>query len=125
MYEVTVESSFAAAHRLREYDGNCERLHGHNWKVEVTLRGAELDPLGMLVDFRAAKAAIMEAIGELDHKYLNETAWFTAQNPTTENLAREIYRCVARTLAERPGVGVARVRVWESDACSATYAEGK
>jgi 6-pyruvoyltetrahydropterin/6-carboxytetrahydropterin synthase len=122
MYTVTVTTSFSAAHRLREYDGNCERLHGHNWKVEVGLAGRRLDKLGMLVDFRTAKAAVSRAINELDHAYLNDLPPFTEQNPTTENLARQICERVGAALPSNADVRVAHVRVWESEGCAATYA---
>jgi 6-pyruvoyltetrahydropterin/6-carboxytetrahydropterin synthase len=122
MYEVTVVRSFSSAHRLREYDGNCEQLHGHNWKVEVTFRGERLDPLGMLVDFRTAKQAVDGVLKGLDHRYLNDVPPFTEQNPTTENLARTIAESVQQALPADSDASVARVRVWESEGCSASYA---
>ena len=122
MYTVTVTTFFSAAHRLRDYDGNCERLHGHNWKVEVGLAGRRLDKLGMLVDFRAAKDAVRRAIDDLDHAYLNDLPPFTEQNPTTENLARQICERVGAALPPGADARVAHVRVWESEGCAATYA---
>jgi 6-pyruvoyltetrahydropterin/6-carboxytetrahydropterin synthase len=124
MYEVTVVRSFSSAHRLREYDGNCENLHGHNWKVEVAFGGTELDRLGMLVDFRAAKSAVDEVLGRLDHRFLNDVPPFTEINPTTENLARAIAEQVQQALPDGAGAAVTRVRVWESEGCSASYTVG-
>jgi len=118
-YELHIQAEFAAAHRLREYDGNCERLHGHNWKVEVVLRGAELDRLGMLMDFRAAKRLLGEALDGLDHRCLNDLEAFRTTNPTTENIARMLYEALAARLPD--GVAVARVTAWESDGCGASY----
>jgi 6-pyruvoyltetrahydropterin/6-carboxytetrahydropterin synthase len=117
-----LRSEFAAAHRLREYDGNCERLHGHNWKVDVVLRGAQLDRLGMLLDFREAKRLLRELLDALDHRYLNELEAFREANPTTENLARTICEALAARLPE--GITVARVTAWESDGCGASYTTG-
>ena len=119
IYELTVETEFAAAHRLREYEGNCERLHGHNWKVDVVLRGEALDALGMVIDFRDAKRLVGEVLGELDHSCLNDLTAFQEQNPTTENVARTIYEALAAKLPD--GVSVARVTAWESDHCGVSY----
>ncbi len=118
-YELTVEDHFAAAHNLREYEGECERLHGHNWKVEVRLGADELDELGMVVDFRVVKAALGDILGRLDHEYLNETAPFDTLNPTTENLCRHVAEQLGGRLPSY--VRVRRVTCWESDRCSASY----
>jgi 6-pyruvoyltetrahydropterin/6-carboxytetrahydropterin synthase len=114
-----VETDFAAAHRLREYDGNCERLHGHNWKVDVVLRGQALDGLGMVIDFRDAKRLIHEVLADFDHTCLNDLEAFATQNPTTENLARTIYEALAAKLPD--GVSVAKVTAWESEHCGVSY----
>jgi len=118
-YELIVQTEFAAAHRLREYDGNCERLHGHNWKVDVVLRGEALDNLGMVLDFRDAKRLVREVLADFDHQYLNDIEPFREQNPTTENLARTLSDAIAAKLA--PGVSVRSVTCWESDKCGVTY----
>jgi len=118
-YDLHIRSDFAAAHRLRGYDGNCERLHGHNWRVDAVLRGAALDRLGMLVDFRQAKRLIWEVLDALDHRCLNDIEPFTSTNPTTENLARMIYEALATRLPQ--GVTVAKVTAWETDGCGASY----
>ena len=121
MYEVTVTGSFSSAHRLREYEGNCEKLHGHNWRVEVTVAGKTVDRLGMLVDFRQAKRALRAILDELDHRYLNDLAPFARMNPTTENLARWIAGRMGSSFPPAGGATVSRVTVWESEGCSATY----
>jgi len=114
-----VRTEFAAAHRLRGYDGNCERLHGHNWKVEVVLRGERLDRLGMVLDFRDARRLVGEALAEFDHQNLNDLERFSEANPTTENIARAVFDALAARVPE--GVVVARVTAWESDQCGASY----
>ncbi len=118
-YRLHIRADFAAAHRLREYDGNCERLHGHNWRVDVTLCGRKLDRLGMLLDFREAKRLVREAVEPLDHRCLNDLEPFRDANPTTETIARMVYETIAARLPD--GVSVAEVTAWESDGCGASY----
>jgi len=119
MYELIVETQFSAAHRLREYRGNCEKLHGHNWKIDVRLRSDELDRLGMVCDFREVKRLVKNMVDRLDHHYLNDVPPFTTLNPTTENIARFLFDELAKTLPE--GVKAASVTAWESEGCGARY----
>ena len=119
MYEITIETSFSAAHRLRGYEGKCERLHGHNYRVEMALVGEQLNGIGLLMDFRDAKRLLGEVVGRLDHRCLNEMAPFDELNPTAEHIAR--YVCDEVTRSAPRGVSVARVTCWESEKCSATY----
>jgi len=120
MYEIKIITSFSAAHRLENFYGKCEALHGHNWKVEVFLLGDKLDEAGLLQDFGAIKARTRELLEEVDHKYLNELPAFSNQNPSSENLARFLFQRLAVTL-DRDGVRVSRVSVWESDTSCASY----
>ena len=121
MFELIIETDFSAAHNLREYKGQCERLHGHNWKVQVVLKSDKLDSLGMVMDFRDAKRVVGKIINRFDHNYLNEIADFTEVNPTTENLSRILYEELRRDLPR--GVKVEKVTTWESDRCGASYFE--
>ncbi|HXQ27443.1 MAG TPA: 6-carboxytetrahydropterin synthase QueD [Candidatus Acidoferrales bacterium] len=122
MYEVSVDETFAAAHNLREYKGKCEDLHGHNYKVRVTLAGKEIDSVGLLYDFVHLKQVIRGVIQSLDHKYLNELAPFDKLNPSAENIARHIYDETSRQLRQTPnGAGVASITVWETETTAATY----
>ena len=100
MYEVSVDETFAAAHNLRNYKGKCENLHGHNYKVRVTLSGKELDSTGLLYDFVHLKQVIQGVIRSLDHIYLNEFPPFDVLNPSAENIARYIYDETAKQLPE-------------------------
>lgn len=121
MYELTVEASFSAAHNLRGYNGACENLHGHNWKVEVRVASGTLDDVGMVIDFRRLKAETNKLIEGLDHRYLNEVAPFDRENATAENISRFIYLGLKERLG--PGIKVARVTVWESENAAAAYYE--
>jgi len=120
MYEVKIVTQFAAAHRLENFYGKCEALHGHNWKVEVLLVGNTLDGTGLLMDFGVAKARTKEVLEELDHKYLNELAAFQDRNPSSENLACYLYERLGAVL-NCDGVKIYRVNVWESDTSCASY----
>lgn len=121
MYELTVERRFSAAHHLRDYDGPCARMHGHNYRLEITVRGPELDSQGMLVDFGPLKALCDEVLDALDHQCLNDLPAFAVQNVTAENLAAHIYRSLAGRLPA--GVTMGAVRLWETDGSSVTYRE--
>ena len=91
MFEVRVEADFAAAHFLRDYNGKCENLHGHNYKVFAHVRGSELNEGGMLMDFSRLKAALRAVCKELDHTNLNDLPVFD-QNPSAERIAVYIYK---------------------------------
>lgn len=121
-YTLRVVTEFAAAHTLRGYAGSCNRLHGHNWKVEVEVRARALDETGMGVDFREIRRAARAVAGELDHRYLNEIEPFTEINPTAENIAAYCYREIGARL-ERPAVTVSAVTVWENDRACVRYSE--
>jgi len=123
MYELTTIVDFEAAHRLPEYPGKCNRLHGHNWKVEVTVAGDQLDQLGMLIDFKELKQILSGIIGTLDHYYLNEIEPFCTINPTAENIARYIYEKLQTALMDINRVKVQMVKVWESPHSAAVYRE--
>jgi 6-pyruvoyltetrahydropterin/6-carboxytetrahydropterin synthase len=125
MFEITVEDSFAAGHYLRDYKGKCENPHGHNYKVRVTLTGAELDKAGLLVDFKDLKELMKPVIERLDHQMMNDLAPFAQVNPSAENLAKHFYD---ETSAKLKSVTNGRVRikevtVWETDSTTATYRE--
>lgn len=124
-YIVRVNTDFAAAHVLRGYDGACERIHGHTWKVEVEVVAHELDALGMGIDTHELSAALATIVGELDHRMLNDVPPFDEVNPTAENVASLIYGRLARVLQASCGerVRMRAVTVRENDRSSVTYAE--
>jgi 6-pyruvoyltetrahydropterin/6-carboxytetrahydropterin synthase len=122
MFEVSVEATFAAAHSLRGYQGKCENLHGHNYKVRLAVTGDQLDQIGLLQDFTVLKQVLRGVVGKLDHRNLNELPPFETVNPSAENLARFIHDESAKQLAGKLGdAALASVTVWETETASATY----
>ena len=122
MFELTVKSTFAAAHRLRDYSGKCENLHGHNWTVEVRVLADSLNDVGLAIDFKELKARTDEVLDALDHKLLNDVEAFKEMNPSSENIARWVFGALAKRL-EGSGVSLKSVSVWENPNCCATYWE--
>ena len=123
MYTLRVEGAFEAAHRVVGYPGKCDRLHGHNWVVEATFQGTQLDELGMLIDFKVAKKALAEILEDFDHYYLNDFPPFKdGVNPTAENLAHIIYeKLEARAEVQASPAELTALTVWESPKSSVTY----
>jgi 6-pyruvoyltetrahydropterin/6-carboxytetrahydropterin synthase len=120
MFEISVDYSFAAGHALREYKGKCENVHGHNYKVRVTLAGAKLNSAGLLMDFVDLRAEIKGLVDKLDHRFLNDIPPFDQLNPSAENIAK--YFCDGIELqARNHGLQVHSVTVWETDTTSASY----
>lgn len=123
MHEISVLRTFSAAHNLRGYQGKCEALHGHNWKVEVTVTAEILDALGMVVDFKVFKREVDLVLDQFDHKYLNEIFPFDTINPSCENMARVICEQLVARLNDG-NVRVTQLRLWESDNSFATFTPG-
>ena len=123
MYTLRVEGAFEAAHRVVGYPGKCDRLHGHNWVVEATFQGTQLDEVGMLIDFKVAKKALAEILEDFDHYYLNDFPPFKdGVNPTAENLAHIIYeKLEARAEVQASPAELTALTVWESPKSSVTY----
>ena len=121
MFEVTIEQTFAAGHALRNYHGKCENVHGHNYRCQVTLEGAELDHTGLLMDFVALKKTLQSVIDRLDHQWLNDLPPFDVLNPSAENIAKYIYDEVNKGIGGQADVRLGLVRLWETDTSSATY----
>src|ERR1700754_3772924 len=125
MYEVTVEAHFSSGHYLRDYHGKCENPHGHNYRVLVTLAGKELEPNGLLLDFKILKDILKPVVNYLDHQMINELEPFTTVNPSAENLAKYFFD---ETNARLSDVTKGRVRVksstiFETNTSQATYSE--
>jgi 6-pyruvoyltetrahydropterin/6-carboxytetrahydropterin synthase len=122
MFELMVETHFSAAHQLRGYKGECEKLHGHNWKVQVYVISERLNEIDIAIDFHVLKEIIDEFIALLDHSFLNDIFPFTEKNPSSENIAKWIYDSTKKKL-NNDTIHLSAVTVWESDTTSATYFE--
>ncbi len=120
MFEISVEYSFAAGHALRGYKGKCENVHGHNYKLQVTLAGEQLNPTGLLMDFVDLRANIKRLVERLDHRFLNDLPPFDRLNPSAENLAK-YFSDELEPQARAQGLRVEAVKIWETDTTSATY----
>jgi len=122
VFEISVTIEFSAAHSLQGYPGNCSQVHGHNWTVEVFVRCRELNAIGIGIDFREVKRAIKESIENLDHSCLNEHPAFEHANPSSENIARFLYKELgARINSEN--AKISRVKVSETPNTGAYYWE--
>jgi 6-pyruvoyltetrahydropterin/6-carboxytetrahydropterin synthase len=119
MYEVSVEGHFDAAHFLRDYGGKCENLHGHRFKVVVSLRAKKLDKIGLAYDFTELKRHLNDVLSKFDHTSVNEVPPFDKINPSSENIATEIYRRLKKRISG--DVTVSSVEVWESPESRVTY----
>jgi len=122
VYTLKILTDFASAHTLRDYPGACSRMHGHNWKVEVEVKAEQLNATGMGIDFKEIQRATRQVTDELDHRYLNEIAPFDRINPTAENIAAHIFKCVS-DLINREGLRVASVTLWETERACVRYEE--
>jgi 6-pyruvoyltetrahydropterin/6-carboxytetrahydropterin synthase len=122
MYELSIETSFASAHQLRGYKGKCEKLHGHNWKVQVSVTAERLNEIDLAMDFHDLKKITTEVVSPLDHALLNDIFPFTEKNPSSENIAKWIYESIKKKIND-DNVRVSAVTVWESDTASASYYE--
>ena len=123
MFEVAVEQTFAAGHALRGYKGKCENVHGHNYRVRVTIQGESLNSIGLLVDFTEIKRLVRQTVDYLDHRFINDLPPFDTINPSAENMARFFYDQVDQGLAGSADVPtrIKEVQVWETDTSMATY----
>ncbi len=120
MYHLMIKTSFAAAHNLINYQGDCENLHGHNWRVEVTVGARSLDNAGLGIDFKILKKQTNQLLDELDHKYLNDLEPFKLNSPSSENISCYLFERLSESL-NSDNVTVECVNVWESDNACASY----
>jgi 6-pyruvoyltetrahydropterin/6-carboxytetrahydropterin synthase len=122
MFTLCVKDSFSAAHRLEDYHGKCEELHGHNFTVEAFFTGEEPEKSGMVIDFKILKDCLKKVIADLDHKYLNDIPFFQQRACSSEYIATYIYNEL-RALMENRTVLLKEVRIWESETAWASYHE--
>ena len=124
MYEISIEEEFAGAHFLKNYKGKCEKLHGHNWKVVITISGETLGKDGLLIDFKIIRDKLKKILEKLDHNYLNNIPFFKKINPSSENIAFYIFQKLKVSIKDFP-VKIKKVTVWENNKQSASYIENK
>lgn len=123
MFELNVEDEFAAAHYLRNYKGKCERMHGHNYRVMVSVKAKKLNNIGLAVDFGDVKAELKKVMEVLDHHVLDELPAFKKVNPSAENIAKYVYDRMCKPLKNKK-VSLVKVTVWETARASASYCNG-
>ena len=119
-FEITATRTFSAAHQLRLYDGSLEALHGHNWRVKVTVGSGKLDSIGVVMDFHELEHLLDRVINPLHNSHLNAAPELADLNPTAENLAFH----VGRSLSVPASVILLSVEVWETEANSAVFRPG-
>lgn len=122
MYRLNVRTDFSAAHQLRGYNGACQRLHGHNWKVRASIKCQKLNELGMAIDFTIIKKYLDNLMNEVDHRFLNDLPPFKDLNPTSENIAKYFYERLSEMI-EEDECFVDEIEVWESEKSSVIYSK--
>ena len=122
MFVLKIVTDFASAHSLRDYPGDCARLHGHNWQVEVSICSQVLDDSGIAIDFREIKKQTKLVVKRLDHQYLNEIKPFDVLNPTAENIAKYFFDEITLLITNKD-VKVKEVMIWETPRSAVTYSE--
>jgi 6-pyruvoyltetrahydropterin/6-carboxytetrahydropterin synthase len=118
MFEICVEHTFAAGHALRNYHGKCENVHGHNYRVQVGIEGADLDENGLLFDFAELKKLLRASAEYLDHQFINDLKPFDEVNPSAENIAKYLFDDIQKSLN---GTSLSYVKVWETPTSFAIY----
>ena len=121
MYTLSVEKTISTAHQLRDYDGPCANIHGHNWKIRVEVQSNNIDDIGIAIDFSILDEFLWQVIGPFDHQLINSIEPFDKLNPTAENLVKFIYERLQNILTEK--VSLRKVSVWETDEYMVSYEE--
>lgn len=122
MFRLRVQNSFSAAHSLRNYNGDCAKLHGHNWRVEIVVAKDSVDDIGISIDFKKAKQILKALVDELDHEHLNDLEDFKEMNATAENLSKYMYDRLSPNFSEL-GAKLEKVIIWETDNNRLEYSE--
>jgi len=120
MYQISIEQHFDAAHFLRGYQGKCEALHGHRFRVVARVAASQLDDIGMAYDFALLKQHLGDILSRFDHTCLNDVPPFDEINPSSENIAATIHRELHSKLTGAP-VSISCIEVWESPQSGVAY----
>ena len=116
-FAITAVRDFSASHQLRLYDGSLEPLHGHNWRVRVTVWANALDSIGVVMDFHELERLLGAIVDPLHNSHLNDHEPFKTRNPSAENVAVH----VAEKLKLPARVGLSKIEVWETPQNCAIY----
>ena len=119
MFTISVQKKFSSAHKLIDYPGVCQRIHGHNWTVLMSVVTGKLDGMGMSIDFKILTDLLGKAVERLDHQFLNDIEPFTVKNPTAENIAVYIYEEIQEKLPSH--IRLKTIEVAESEDCKVVY----
>ena len=122
IYTLTIKTEFSSAHILNGHKGDCKRMHGHNWKVEVEVSGNKLDNIGMVMDFKDIKKSAKEIGGRLDHQFLNDLEPFKENNPTAENIAKYFFSELSKKI-NNDSIELKSIKLWETDKSAVKYTE--
>ena len=122
IYTLTIKTEFSSAHILNGHKGDCKRMHGHNWKVEVEVSGNKLDNIGMVMDFKDIKKSAKEIGGRLDHQFLNDLEPFKESNPTAENIAKYFFSELSKKI-NNDSIELKSIKLWETDKSAVKYTE--
>ncbi|HDT14846.1 MAG TPA: 6-carboxytetrahydropterin synthase QueD [Firmicutes bacterium] len=125
MFEIRVRESFSAAHQIEGYKGKCEKLHGHNWSVEITVSSQRLDKKGMVFDFVLLRKKLRKVLSRLDHSMLNRIGFFKSRNTTAEYIAYYIFLEMNKHFGKKSAVKLSSVAVSETDKADAVYASNE
>ncbi len=123
MFKISVQKKFSASHIIKNYPGECGRLHGHNWNVKVVVKSENLDDFGMAIDFKELSKILNEIVDKLDHYHLNDIPPFDKIQPTAENLAKFFYDELKQKISDRKNLEIDFVEIWETEKYSAIYQE--
>jgi 6-pyruvoyltetrahydropterin/6-carboxytetrahydropterin synthase len=121
MFRLSTQKVISAAHILRDYQGPCARLHGHNWNVKLDVISSELNDIGLTVDFLDLDKILWDVIGPFDHNNFNDFPPFNTINPTAENVAKYFYHEIKKKLPK--GVEIDKIAIWETENYLVEYFE--
>ena len=119
MFTLSVEKVISTAHHLRDYDGPCARVHGHNWRIKFEVQADEVDDSGIAIDFSELDSKLWEVIGPFDHQLINSVPPFDEINPTAENLVKYFYDQLKSKLEAT--ISIKKVSIWETDDYMVSY----
>ncbi len=121
MFRLSTTKMISSAHTLRNYDGPCGRLHGHNWHVKMDVLATDVDDIGLAIDFKDMDDLLWQVIGPYDHANFNDFSPFDRINPSAENIAREVYRRLKELLPEN--IRLEKITIWETENYLVEYYE--